>query len=60
VSSRPLLDPRMGGPAGVDRYETLTGGAGYLVRRNFRLYGEVTEDFDLDATTFTLGFTTAF
>ena len=60
VNSRPLLDPRVGGPAGVQRYETLTGGAGYLVRRNFRVYGEVTEDFDLDRTTVTFGFTTAF
>ena len=60
VSSRPLLDPRMGGAAGVDRYETLTGGGGYLLRRNFRLYGEITQDLDQDHTTVTLGFTTAF
>lgn len=60
ASSRPLLDPRMGGPAGVDRYETLTGGGGYLVRRNFRVYGEVTGDFEANSTTVTLGFTTAF
>ena len=60
ASSRPLLDPRMGGTAGVDRYETLTGGGGYLVRRNFRVYGEVTGDFEANSTTVTLGFTTAF
>jgi hypothetical protein len=30
------------------------------VRRNFRIYGEVTEDFELNQTTVTLGFTTAF
>jgi hypothetical protein len=60
VSSRPLLNPRAGGPSGVRRYETLTGGGGYLVRRNFRVYGEVTQDFELERTTVTLGLTTAF
>jgi hypothetical protein len=30
-ANRPLLDPRLGGPAGVDRYHAFTGGAGYLV-----------------------------
>jgi len=58
--SHPLLDPRAGGAAGVRRYETLTAGGGYLWRRNFRVYGELTGDFDLNQTTVTLGFTTAF
>ena len=60
VSSRPLLDPRAGGPSGVRRHETLTGGGGYLLRRNFRIYGEATRDFELERTTVTLGLTTAF
>jgi hypothetical protein len=60
VCSAPLLDVRLGGASGLRRYETVTGGAGYLVRRNFRLYGEVTGDFDADVTMVTVGFTTAF
>lgn len=60
VCSLPLLDPRVGGGSGVRRFETLTGGGGYLLRRNFRVYGEVTGDFEAEATTVTLGFTTAF
>ncbi len=60
VSSQPLLNVRLGGPAGARRYETLTGGAGYLVRRNFRVHGEVTGDFEADQGILTVGFTTAF
>lgn len=60
VCSQPLLDVGLGGTPGVRRYETVTGGAGYLVRRNFRVYGEVTGDFEVDQATVTLGFTTAF
>jgi hypothetical protein len=60
VSSRPLLDVRLGGPAGLRAYEALTGGGGYVLRRNFRVYGEVTGDLDRKALVWTLGLTTAF
>jgi hypothetical protein len=42
------------------RYETLTGGVGYLVRRNFRLTGEATQDLMQGGTRRTLGFVSAF
>jgi hypothetical protein len=60
ASSRPLLDVRLGGPAGLERYQALTGGAGYLVRRNLRAYGEVTWDREQAASQWTLGITMAF
>lgn len=60
VCSQPLLDVGLGGAPGQRRYETLTGGAGYLARRNVRVYGEVTSDFESDRTFVTMGFTTAF
>ena len=59
-ATAPVLDVRMGGPAGVDRYQSITGGLGYLVRRNLRLTGELSRDLELDAMRWTLGFVTAF
>jgi len=59
-ANRPLLDPRLGGPAGVDRYHAFTGGAGYLVRRNFRVHAEGTWDFEIEEARLSVGFTTAF
>jgi hypothetical protein len=59
-STRPLLDVRLGGPSGQRTYEALTGGAGFLLRRNFRVYGELTGDLQTDALVWTLGLTTAF
>jgi len=59
-ANQPVLDVRMGGPSGVDRYQSLTGGLGYLVRRNLRLTGELSRDLELDAMRWTLGFVTAF
>lgn len=56
----PLLDPRMGGASGVDRYHTVAGGLGYLVRRNVRAYGEVTYDLEAKEAAFGLGVTAAF
>lgn len=60
VCDQPVLDVRLGGPADPRRYETLTAGAGYLVRRNFRLYGELTGDLATDDAAVTVGVTTAF
>ena len=59
-ATAPVLDVRMGGPAGVERYQSITGGLGYLVRRNLRLTGELSRDLELDAMRWTLGFVTAF
>jgi len=59
-ADRPLLNVRLGGPANVTRYETVTGGVGYLVRRNFRIFTEGTWDRQLRSTVWTVGLTTAF
>jgi len=59
-TSRPLLDVGLGGPAGVSRYETVTGGGGYLLQRNVRVYAEGTWDTELRSTQWTLGMTMAF
>jgi hypothetical protein len=59
-ADRPLLNVRLGGPSGLGRYETVTGGAGYLLRRNLRIFAEATRDRGQRATELTLGLTTAF
>ncbi|MDH3455422.1 MAG: hypothetical protein OER90_01155 [Gemmatimonadota bacterium] len=56
----PLLNVRLGGPDNVERYQTLTGGIGYVVRRNVRTFVETTWDLEQDETRWTLGFTTGF
>ncbi len=58
--SEPLLDVSLGGPADVNRYHTLSGGAGYVLRRNFRLLGELGWNFEQDEARAILGFVTAF
>jgi hypothetical protein len=60
TADHPLLDVRLGGTAPTDRYESVSGGVGYLLRRNFRLSGEVTHDLGPDETRFTFGIVTAF
>jgi hypothetical protein len=45
---------------GVRKYETLTGGGGYQLQRNFRVYGELTRDLEARTLLWTLGLTTAF
>lgn len=47
-ADRPILDPRMGGLAGVDRYSSVSGGAGWLAQRNVRLQAEGLWDFGLE------------
>jgi hypothetical protein len=59
-ANRPLLDPRTGGPSGVDRYHTISGGLGHILRRNIRTYGELTWDFEREAAAFGLGVSAAF
>jgi len=41
-------------------YESITGHAGYLLRRNIRLVSELTYDFTNEYAKFSLGFVTAF
>ena len=36
TASRPIMNPRMGGPADVDRYHSISGGLGWLAQRNVR------------------------
>lgn len=59
-TDRPYLDIRVGGPAGVRRYETATAGLGYLVMRNFKISAEGTWDMELERTRWTFGIVTAF
>jgi hypothetical protein len=60
TADQPLLDVRLGGPAGLERYESITGGVGYLVRRNFKVTAEATRDLEHKATRWTAGLLTAF
>jgi hypothetical protein len=59
-ANRPLLDVGLGGPAGVTRYQTVTGGLGYVVRRNVRVHIEATWDPKMGTSQWTVGLTTAF
>jgi hypothetical protein len=59
-ASRPLLDVGLGGPSGLSRYETVTAGGGYLLRRNLRTYVEGTWDTARRTAQWTLGTTMAF
>lgn len=56
----PILSVRLGELGPLRRYETMTGGVGYIVRRNFRVTGEATQDLTQGTTRWTLGFVSAF
>lgn len=56
----PVLDVRMGGPAEVRRYQTVSAGVGRLLRRNVKWTTEGSWDFELEAFRWTVGFVTAF
>ncbi len=56
----PVLSLRLGEAEPLDRYETITGGVGYLLRRNFRVTGEATHDIEQGGVRWTLGFVSAF
>lgn len=60
VADRPYLDVRLGGPAGLRRYETATAGVGYVMMRNFRLSAEGTWDLEQQRTRWSFGVVTAF
>lgn len=56
----PLLNVRLGGAPNVTRYQTITGGVGYELRRNFRILAEATWDTEVEEARWTLGVVTAF
>jgi hypothetical protein len=60
TANQPVLNVKLGTPIGIDRYESIAVGSGYLIRRNFRLYGEYGYEFDREVNRLTAGFTTAF
>ena len=55
-----LVSLRLGEAEPLDRYETVTGGVGYLLRRNFRVTGEATHDIEQGGVRWALGFVSAF
>jgi hypothetical protein len=59
-ADQPILKVRLGGPDFVERYETMSGGVGYLLRRNVRLNGEMTYDLAQEAARWSFGFVSAF
>jgi hypothetical protein len=59
-ATHPLLSLRLGEPGPLERYESVTGGAGYLLRRNFRVTGEATYDIEQGGVRWALGFVSAF
>jgi hypothetical protein len=58
--SRPILTVRLGELADIERYQTVTAGAGWLAKRNFRLAFEGMYDIERDRTRWTVGLVTAF
>jgi hypothetical protein len=60
VCDRPLLDPRVGGQAGVSRFQTAAIGLGHLVARNARVQLELGYDLETDAKRATAGITLAY
>jgi len=58
--NQPLLNVRLGVASNLERYQTVTGGLGYVLRRNFRLMGEATWDTEREAAVWTVGLVTAF
>ncbi|UCC48451.1 MAG: hypothetical protein JSV41_13480 [Gemmatimonadota bacterium] len=59
-SDEPQLDVGLGGPPDIKRWQTISAGGGYVLRRNFRLMGEFGWDTEQEATRWTLGLVTAF
>jgi hypothetical protein len=55
-----LVSLRLGEAEPLDRYETVTGGVGYLLRRNFRVTGEATHDIEQGGVRWAMGFVSAF
>ena len=56
----PSGSPCDGAPSGVRLYETVSVGAGYVVQRNVRVYGEALYDTQVEVSRFAMGFTAAY
>jgi len=59
-ADQPLLDVRLGGPSEISRYQTITGGFGWMWRRNFRALFEAGWDIEQESTRWTAGLSMAF
>lgn len=60
TATAPVLNPRVGTGSNLSKYESWTGGVGYLLRRNVRVNGEMTWDTQMEQARWSLGFVTAF
>lgn len=60
TADQPLLDVRLGGPAGVRRHQTASAGIGRLVQRNVRVSGEIAWDTEQEEARLTAGLVAAF
>jgi hypothetical protein len=58
--NQPLLNVRLGVPTELERYQTVTGGLGWIWRRNVRVMGEASWDLEREVVRWTLGLVTAF
>ena len=58
--NQPLLNVRLGATGNLERYQTITGGLGWVWQRNVRVMGEATWDTEREAARWTLGLVTAF
>ncbi|MGD8869313.1 MAG: hypothetical protein PVI01_16965, partial [Gemmatimonadales bacterium] len=59
-ADQPLLDVGLGGPAEIQKYHTITGGAGWMWRRNLRGVLEGGWDIEQERTRWTVGLSLAF
>jgi hypothetical protein len=57
---QPLLDPRLGGPSNLRRYQSFAAGFGHIVSRNARVQFEAGYDIEGEAMRATLGMTLAY
>lgn len=59
-TDQPLLDVRLGGPDGLERWQTISLGFGYVLRRNFRLMAEFGWDIEQESSRSTIGLVAAY
>ena len=59
-ADQPLLNVGLGGPEDIQKYHTITGGAGWMWRRNFRALVEGGWDIEQERTRWTVGLSLAF
>lgn len=57
---RPLLNPRVGSPTNVSRFQSAAAGVGYLVARNVRVQLEAGYDIESETGRATVGMTLAY